>query len=132
MLKKKAYKIDDNQKPEIINKIKSCLEPLDNVLFAVIFGSFLEYTYVHDIDIAIYFRYWDLDELLKISSIIEDRIEIPIDIIPLNELSPTFKYKILTKGRIIIEKIPGLYEHFIMNTLDELIRLRIVQNLQYP
>jgi len=49
-------------------------------------------------------------------------LKIPVDIVPLDQVSTRFRYKILTKGLIIIEKTAGLYEAILYQyqTYDEL------------
>lgn len=90
------------------------------ILLAILFGSFIELESYHDIDIAIYTFKEDLTYYAKLSAKLELILKIPIDIVPLNQVSTKFRYKILTKGLIIVEKTAGLYEAILNQTYDEL------------
>jgi hypothetical protein len=73
----------------------------------------------------------DLDKLLKINSELELELGIPVDIVPLDQLNPIFRLKILRKGLVIVEK-PGVFEYFFMLTCDELEVMRIALNGSLP
>jgi predicted nucleotidyltransferase len=124
------YRFSKNEKEVLLKKIKEFLSRYD-IDLAIVFGSFVEGDVFRDIDIAIYSYAMDLDKLLKINSELELELGIPIDIVPLDQLNPIFRLKILRKGLVIVEK-PGVFEYFFMLTCDELEVMRIALNGSLP
>ncbi len=120
-LRFKYYSLSDEDKKELIGTIKDVLSKYDDVLLAIIFGSFIELSEFRDIDLAIYSLNTDIKYLTKLAMELELKIGLPIDLIPINEVSSRLKYYILTKGEVILERIPGIYEALLMMTLDELL-----------
>ena len=51
---------------------------------------------------------------------VEEKVKIPVDIVPISELSTKFKQYVLTKGLVIFERTPGLYEALLSQVADEL------------
>lgn len=124
------YRFSKNEKEVLLKKIKEFLSRYD-IDLAIVFGSFVEGDVFRDIDIAIYSYAMDLDKLLKINSELELELGIPVDIVPLDQLNPIFRLKILRKGLVIVEK-PGVFEYFFMLTCDELEVMRIALNGSLP
>ena len=107
------YKYFRGGKKEKLEKLREALMREDKILLAIAFGSFVEMESYRDIDIAVYSLDDSLRYLAELSMKLEEKIGVPIDIVPITELDPKFQLKILTKGMIIIEKQPGLYEALI-------------------
>jgi len=124
------YRFSKNEKEVLLKKIKEFLSRYD-IDLAIVFGSFVEGDVFRDIDIAIYSYAMDLDKLLKINSELELELGIPVDIVPLDQLNPIFRLKILRKGLVVVEK-PGVFEYFFMLTCDELEVMRIALNGSLP
>jgi len=120
MYKFKYYRMNLEEKRKVIEKLREALLA-EGIRLAILFGSFIEMESFRDIDIAVYLEDpQDLDRVLEIGVRLEEKLGIPIDIAPLQFLSPRFRLKVLTKGLSIIEE-PGLYEAVLIQTLDELI-----------
>jgi predicted nucleotidyltransferase len=124
------YRFSKNEKEILLKKIKEFLSRYD-IDLAIVFGSFVEGDVFRDIDIAIYSYAMDLDKLLRIGSELELELGIPVDIVPLDQLNPIFRLKILRKGLVVVEK-PGVFEYFFMLTCDELEVMRIALNESLP
>lgn len=124
------YRFSKNEKEVLLKKIKEFLSRYD-IDLAIVFGSFVEGDVFRDIDIAIYSYAMDLDKFLKINSELELELGIPVDIVPLDQLNPIFRLKILRKGLVVVEK-PGVFEYFFMLTCDELEVMRIALNESLP
>jgi predicted nucleotidyltransferase len=124
------YRLSRDEKEALLKKIKEFLSRYD-VDLAIVFGSFVEGEVFRDIDIAIYSYAMDIDELLKIGSKLELDLSMPVDIVPLDQLNPIFRLKILRKGLVVIEK-PGIFEYLFMLTCDELEVMRIALNESIP
>jgi len=124
-----GYKYFRANKKRLLERIKGFLDKDDNVLLAIIFGSFIELKNYRDIDMAVYLKKYDLDYILSLGAKLEFELEIPIDIVPLNEIDANFKKYILTKGQIIVEKVPGLFEALMNMTYDELFLINLSDNI---
>jgi predicted nucleotidyltransferase len=124
------YRFSKNEKEVLLKKIKEFLSRYD-IDLAIVFGSFVEGDVFRDIDIAIYSYAMDIDKLLRIGSELELELGIPVDIVPLDQLNPIFRLKILRKGLVVVEK-PGVFEYFFMLTCDELEVMRIALNGSLP
>jgi predicted nucleotidyltransferase len=117
--KLKYYVLSSEEKNTLLEKLKNILHSL-SVELAVVFGSFVELDSFRDIDIAVYRRDTSLEDILKLGTMVEEALGYPVDIIPLDIISPRFRLHILTKGIVILEETSGLYEYFLKRSLDEL------------
>jgi predicted nucleotidyltransferase len=73
----------------VVDKLKSTLEKLPNLVIAVLFGSALRRRYVRDVDVAVYFSSEEsLREIIDLSSRLEEELKLPVDVVPLREASP--------------------------------------------
>ena len=118
----KYYSMSQEEKERVINIIRDELRKYEDVLLAILFGSFIELNKFRDVDIAIYALRTDLNYLFMIIAKLEEVLKIPVDVVPLTEVSSRFRYYILTRGRVVLEKVPGVYEALLILTLDDLIR----------
>jgi predicted nucleotidyltransferase len=117
--KLKYYVLSSEEKNTLLEKLKNILHSL-SVELAVVFGSFVELDSFRDIDIAVYRRDTSLEDILKLGTMVEEALGYPVDIIPLDIISPRFRLHILTKGIVILEETSGLYEYLLKRSLDEL------------
>ncbi|MEM2795373.1 MAG: nucleotidyltransferase domain-containing protein [Thermofilaceae archaeon] len=115
------YRLDPKEKEAVKKAVRKVLEEGD-VELAIIFGSFVELESFRDVDVAVYAgsRELDLDAVIKLSVELEERLRIPVDVVPLDAISPSFRHYILARGKVVLEKRSGLYEALLMQTLDEL------------
>ena len=94
-------------------------------MLAIVFGSFVELNSYRDVDVAIYAKSKDLEYIARRSAKLELELGIPVNVVPLDEISSKFRYNVLVNGIIVVEKISGIYEALLNQTLDELIDLGI-------
>jgi predicted nucleotidyltransferase len=87
------------------------------VELAVVFGSFLDGKEFRDVDVAVYSKGLDLEDLLKLGAELE--LGVPVDLVPLDQLSPKFRLEVLKRGLVVVER-PEAYEHLYMRSQDEL------------
>jgi len=66
-----------------------------------------------------------LDYLAKLGAKLELELGIPVDIVPITELDPHSKHNILTRGKIIFEKTPGIYEALLREAEDEITAIEL-------
>ncbi len=116
------YELDKESREKIIVKIKEFLSWRDEIVLAVIFGSFLSEEVFRDIDIAVYVKPVVRDYLDYKFTLEEELTNItgyPVDVKILNEAPPVFTKNVLTTGRVLVEKIPFLYEKLLLKSIDE-------------
>lgn len=119
-----AYRYYRGRRREVLEKLRKALEAEEKVLLAVVFGSFVKDRWYRDVDVAVYVTDRSLDYLLKLGAKLELELGVPVDVVPIEELSPTFRIKILTRGIVVVDKAPRLYEALLNMAHDDLIRIR--------
>lgn len=120
------HELDDLQKVKIIEALKSFFEKESRVKLAYLFGSFLRRNKVRDIDVAIYtVPALEFEEFLRLGVRIELEINMPVDIVQIQELDPAFRYKVLRQGEKIIIKDGKLHNILESQALSELSSLKI-------
>ncbi len=120
----KYYSLSAEEKRKVIGLIREVLSKEEQVLLAIIFGSFVELSSFRDIDIAVYSLNTTLNYLTELAVKIEEKLKIPVDVVPINNLPSKFKHYVLIKGLVILEKNPGLYEALLSQVTDELTLMR--------
>ena len=74
----------------VVDKLKSTLERLPNLVIAVLFGSALRRRRVRDVDVAVYFSSEEsLREIIDLTSRLEEELKLPVDVVPLRGYSET-------------------------------------------
>jgi len=119
------FRADRREKERILNRIRDMLMREDKVLLAIVFGSFVTLESFRDIDIAVYSLDTSLNYIAKLGAKLELELGIPVDIVPITELDPYFKRSILTKGRVILERVPGIYEALLREAEDEIMAMEL-------
>lgn len=114
------YRYYSGGKEEVLAKLREVLGSEEEVLLAVVFGSFVSLDSYRDVDLAVYTKRGDLGCLAVLSARLELALGVPVDVVPLDEIPPRFRYSVLTKGVVVLERVPGLYESLLSRTLDEL------------
>ncbi|MEM2915340.1 MAG: nucleotidyltransferase domain-containing protein, partial [Candidatus Bathyarchaeia archaeon] len=95
---------------------------------AYLFGSITRRNRVRDIDVAIYAApILEFEEFLKLGAKLELELKIPLDLVQIQELKPTFRYKILRFGQPIIIKDKKLHNSLISQALSEINALKIMK-----
>ncbi len=96
---------------EIIEELREILIN-EGIKLAIIFGSFIESSSFRNIDFAVYLKDPDdLNRLLELGIRLEEAINIPVDVVPIQLISPKFRLKILTRGLIVVEE-PEYMRHY--------------------
>ncbi|MET1160356.1 MAG: nucleotidyltransferase domain-containing protein [Thermoprotei archaeon] len=120
------YRLSTGEKEKLVDKIRNILLREERIELVLIFGSFVENEYFHDIDIAVYGPSLDLDYILRLGGLLELETGYPIDLIPLDQITPRFRHYVLVYGKIVLEKKSGVYEALLSQTLDEIYLLEHV------
>ena len=115
-----TYRYYSRPKEEVIPRLRRTIEPEEEVLLAIAFGSFVELDSYRDIDLAVYSLRKDLGYLAKLSAKLELELGIPVDVVPIDEVPAKLRYRVLTRGIVILERVSGLYEALLGQALDEM------------
>ncbi len=112
---KKRYKIGETEFNQIISQLKSSLAANKNVVFALVYSTFLEKSDFGDIDIAVYADdrkedYFDIE--FSIEEEIKCGIPYPVDVKILNNAPLSFCYNVIKNGVVIVNKDDSLRDEF--------------------
>ncbi len=102
-------------KKAIISSIRQYLEQQEDILFAYLYGSFLNQNRYRDIDLAVYSKKPELMRLGSMRTELMKRINTEIDLTYLNGLAgtnPLFGYQIVTGGELVCNKVPQKHDEF--------------------
>ena len=101
----------------------------NEVIFAYLLGSFSE-TNFRDVDIAVYVDDSKvrgfLEYEIRLSTEIEKRVKLPVDVKVLNSASLSFKYKAI-KGELLLSKNEEIRLIFIEKTLMEYLDFKPIE-----
>jgi len=109
----KTYSLPIEEREAIINRLCELLKSKSEVVFAVVFGGFLEKQLFRDLDLGVYiknFRGDIIDAAVyaeKLSAELTREIGIPVDVVVLNYAPMWLRLRAL-KGKVIIDKDPIL------------------------
>jgi len=101
-------KLDQREKDLLISQLKELLSGKEPVLFAYLYGSFLEEGFFRDIDVAVYFdsrAFKDSSDMFNYSLALSAECDmatsgVTFDLRPLNLAPLPFRFDVMTKGRI--------------------------------
>jgi hypothetical protein len=114
------HKLSADEKSKLLNALKARLEGVDEVVFAYVYGGFLEREVFRDVDVAVWIKdvekafYYTVDFSVKLGV----DTGLPVDVQVLNQAPLPFKYHIFTRGRLLLSKDEGLR----LRIADEVIR----------
>lgn len=120
------YKLTDREKQEVIERVTSMLNADDRVKLAFVFGSFTRRESFRDIDLAVYSGpTLSFDELLSLGARMELELNLPFDLVQLEELDPAFRLKVLRYASRILVKDKQLHQKLVALSFDELLNLKM-------
>ncbi len=103
--KLRLYRLSKDEKRELIKRIKDILNEKDEIIVAIIYGSFLEGLNFRDIDVAVYVG--KRINPLKYGAKLEKQLGelgFPFDVRLLNFAPPWFIKKVVEKGLLLLDK----------------------------
>lgn len=124
MVNFKTYTITRDEKEKIISYIKKLIETHDEIVFAYIFGSFVDedVLFFRDIDIGVYIandcfsKKYSLDYSINLSLELERALkDYPIDVVVLNDAILPLAFRI-TQGILLFSKDETLWTDFVTKT----------------
>lgn len=117
----KTYTITPDEKQEVISVIRSALEKYDEIIFAYIFGSFVdpEMPFFRDIDIGVYVKdykesdwhKYEIDLPIDLEKTLEYKY--PIDVNVINR-ADIFLIKNAIQGELLFTKDEDLWADFVI------------------
>ncbi|MEM2370707.1 MAG: nucleotidyltransferase domain-containing protein [Candidatus Bathyarchaeia archaeon] len=127
----KYRRMAGEEREKLLEGLRRVLESVDGVLFAYVYGSFVERDLFRDVDVAVWIK--KPEETLRyevdLSSRLEADFKIPIDVRVLNEAPLPFKYIVFSRGILLFSRD----EEVRVNVIDETIRqyadLRILRSI---
>jgi predicted nucleotidyltransferase len=100
----------------LVQHLVENLKSHNEVIFAYLFGSFVEDLPFHDIDIGVYLSIIREEEStffsLDLSQTLSIRLKIPVDVRVLNFASIPFLYHVI-RGNLILERDEEIRLHFV-------------------
>ena len=105
----------------MIGKLKSYFETRDDIIFAFLFGSFVNNreTEYSDADIAVAFKKgYDFNKIRELWRNLENLLKRDVDLIILNESTPSVAWSAL-RGIPIIIRDKGLYFNYMLEVSRE-------------
>jgi len=120
------YKLTDREKQEVIERVTSMLNADERVKLAFVFGSFTRRESLRDIDLAVYAGpLLSFDELLSLGAKMEMELNLPFDLVQLQDLDPAFRSKVLRYASRILVKDKQLHQKLVALSFDELLNLKM-------
>jgi len=120
MIMKEYHSFKQNIREEIIEKVKDTLIKEPDIVFAYLFGSFLDGLSFRDIDIGIYLNNIKEDEVyvyeVRLSEEVAENCKLPFDIIDMKVLNfapDSFLNSIFKYGRLLFTKDEELLSNLI-------------------
>ncbi len=118
--------------PDLVSRLRKFFEPRKEVKIVILFGSVLRASAIRDVDVAVYMVPRPSHrELLELGTELELALGIPVDLVPLDELPPGMRYKVLTEGLPILIRDKLLFEDLILWSLGEELDLRFHYGNEY-
>lgn len=106
-MKTATYTADTKKKEQLTTQLADILRNRTDILFAYVYGSFIDELPFHDIDVALYvFEAREAEvtlDMLELSNRLSRELSIPVDVRALNFASTSFQYQVL-RGRLLFEK----------------------------
>ncbi len=107
---------------DMTEKLGNFLSKCSDVIVAFLFGSFARgnATAFSDLDIAIlFYKKTDSYRINDLREKLSEVLNIPLDIVVLNNAAPVIKMQVLKKGILLVNKDPKAYNEFFVNTVKE-------------
>ncbi len=125
----RIHRLSQKEREAIIRQLRKSLMARGEIIFALIFGGFLDKPSFHDIDIALYLRenggdiIEDAIYAERLSKELGKLIDLPIDVVILNHSPMWLRYRAL-RGIILVDRDPILRLAHKFAAADNIIRRR--------
>lgn len=109
---------------EVVERLRDYFNSREDVLIAILFGSILRRRVVRDVDVAVCTADKSLEGILRMGWEIEELLKLPVDVVPLEQLSPRLRLRILLGGLPIVRSRTA-YTELLKMSISELEDIRI-------
>ena len=124
----KYYRFKNEEKEDILHRLKEYFEREERIKLAYIFGGFTRRNVVRDIDVVYAFPAFSFSELVKLNVNVEQMLRISVDVIQLQDIDPAFRLKVLIGG-IPLKMKNEMHYALISQAFSELQDLKISKML---
>lgn len=112
----KLYRLSDYEKARSIESLRAALKSQPEVLFAYIYGSFIERHPFHDLDVGIYLANAREEQVtplvMELAESLSKELRLPVDVRVLNFAPVPFVYHVI-RGRLVVDKAPEVRSRLI-------------------
>ena len=129
--KRRSTRLTRGQREEIIHVVSGLLSRREEIVLALVFGGILvEEKPIRDVDVAVYTGYrvapdeWPVyvDELrVMLERELRSQLGLlkAVDVVLLEYAPPRLRAEILMKGRVIVNRSPGIRGVLLLHALDD-------------
>lgn len=129
-----TYHLRDSDNMDIIKKCKDILMEYEDIIFAYVFGSYVQgkMRIDSDIDIAIYLKKkMDIKTYLEIKMNLSETCKKEVDLIVLNDATPLLKYQIYKNNVLLFTRDKSIETRYKVKTLFEYSDMKRYLDLSY-
>ena len=116
---RRVYTADEAQRERVAEQVRAELAGDAGVVFAYLYGSFVESSSYRDVDVGVYVEAAEPDQVsakaLDLSWRLSDRVELPVDVRALNGAPVSFLFHVL-RGRLLLSRDDARLEDLIERT----------------
>lgn len=126
-MRQKAIHVNGDEKNRLIQHLASFIEGRSEIVFAYLFGSFIEGLPFHDIDMGIYLSEIKEEEAslysIDLALVLTQALRIPVDVRILNFAPVSFLYHVI-RGKLILERDEEVLSRFVERTIAKYLDLK--------
>ena len=121
----KYYRVKDEERNKLLERLRQELLKQEDILFAYVHGSFIEVESFKDLDVAVWVNDPErsFEYSVNLSVKLELKLRVPIDVHVLNEAPLPFKHHVFTRGVLLFSRDEELRAKVADLTLREYIDL---------
>ncbi len=117
------YSFSEEDRRRLIERLRLLLE--GKVRLAYLFGGITRRRRVRDVDVAVYATPpFSLERLLSVGAELEISLRVPVDLVQLQDLNPSFRLRVLRSGIPVILDKP-LHYRLISQAISEIEDVKI-------
>lgn len=106
-MKEKTFSLSSKERQKILRLLICELVKQKDIVFAYVYGSFLDSLPCHDIDIGVYLddtiQTSTINRSLELTAILNQRLTLPVDVRIINHAPVAFIYSVL-RGQLLFER----------------------------
>ena len=121
----KYYRVKDEERNKLLERLRQEFLKQEDILFAYVHGSFIEVESFKDLDVAVWVNDPErsFEYSVNLSVKLELKLRVPIDVHVLNEAPLPFKHYVFTRGVLLFSRDEELRAKVVDLTLREYIDL---------